>query len=390
MRKITLSFIALLHAGLALGQSTNNAYKFSEDILHKINNDSTSWKYQVGATELSFSGYYKQVLEIWDKNGARAPKYNKIDSSFFNNYSQLNARDYIIDRSKNEEIIFINEAHHIPQHRIFTKSLLQGLYDNGYRYLGLEALSDKDINQRKFPTIESGYYIQEPEFGNLVAEALKIGFVLFGYEATAGKNGKEREIEQARNIQKFIENAPKGKYIIHCGYAHAFESDYPAWEKALAGRIKEFMKIDPFTIDQTMFLEKSDEKNESKFIGLNTNNYPILLRNKDGNIYTGNKAVNQTDIVVIHPKTKYVNGRPDWSMQGKKKYTLAQHKISQTPLLVLAYRKGEFENNGVACEVVEITEQKVNRSLFLPKGNYKIVIKNKDYEVVDQFEIQIK
>lgn len=86
------------------------------------------------------------------------------------------------------------------------------MYQNGYQYLGLEALFDSLINERKYPIQESGYYIKEPEFGNLITEALNIGYKLFSYEATKNKNGEEREIEQALNIQKFIYNNPTVKY----------------------------------------------------------------------------------------------------------------------------------------------------------------------------------
>src|SRR5690606_17878963 len=206
----------------------------------------------------------------------------------------VNAKDYIIEQSKNSQIVIINEAHHIPKHRTFTKSLLKDLYDNGYRYLGLEALFDSTINERKFPIIESGYYTKEPEFGNLISEALKIGFTLFKYEASEGKNGKEREIEQAQNIQNFIESVPAGKVLIHCGYAHAFENDYPAWGKAMAGRLKENMNIDPLTIDQTMFLERSDEENNHLFIQLNNTKQPFVLIDENGHVFNGKSAVKQT------------------------------------------------------------------------------------------------
>ncbi|MBX9449469.1 MAG: hypothetical protein KL787_07030 [Taibaiella sp.] len=83
------------------------------------------------------------MLKTWDKNGVMKPHYNKTDSLLFDDHRLFNARDYIVHRSKDEEIIIINEAHHVPLHRIFTRSLLKDLYNNGYRYLGLEALFDK-------------------------------------------------------------------------------------------------------------------------------------------------------------------------------------------------------------------------------------------------------
>ena len=40
------------------------------------------------------------------------------------------------------QIVMINEAHHVPQHRVFTYRLLEDLWQKGYRYLALEALSE--------------------------------------------------------------------------------------------------------------------------------------------------------------------------------------------------------------------------------------------------------
>ncbi|MCZ2101838.1 MAG: hypothetical protein LC107_09910 [Chitinophagales bacterium] len=386
-RAITIVFC--LYTFIAIGQSDSELYRFSEDILSQIDKDTVPWKYQIGATALSFSGYYREVLQIWDKNGVRKPKTTEQDSLFFMNSKKVNAKDYIIKQSKNAQIVIINEAHHMPKHRIFTKSLLKELYANGYRYLGLEALFDSTINVRKYPIIESGYYTKEPEFGNLLSEALDIGFTLFGYEVSSNKNGKEREIEQAQNIQKFIESVPAGKVLIHCGFAHAYENDYPAWEKAMAGRLKEYMKIDPLTIDQTMFLERSNSENNHLFIELNNTNEPIVLINENEQVFNGN--INQTDIVVIHPPTTYVNNRPNWLIDGKKGYTIPPSKIKNNEsLIILAYRMNEFDNDGIPADIIEITDNHIPNELYLTKGSYTIVIKNKKYNIIDKYEIEVK
>lgn len=390
MNKI-ITIIFCLNTIISLGQSNSENYRFSKDILSQIDKDTVAWKYQKGATELSFSGYYEEVLKIWDKNGVRKPKTTDQDSLYFTNIKKVNAKDYIIEQSKNSQIVIINEAHHIPKHRTFTKSLLKDLYDNGYRYLGLEALFDSTINERKFPIIESGYYTKEPEFGNLISEALKIGYTLFSYEASEGKNGKEREIEQAENIQKFIESVPSAKVLIHCGYAHAFENEYPSWGKAMAGRLKDNTNIDPFTIDQTMFLERSDKENNNLFIKLNDTTEPIVLIDKDGQVFNGNGEIRQTDIVIIHPETKYIDNRPDWLQNGKESYTIPSNKIkNSSPLLLLAYRENEFENNGVPTDIIEINDNKTSKKLYLTKGNYTIVTKDKNYNIIEKYKVEIK
>lgn len=381
----------LLNLSMLFGQSKPETYRFSKDLLFQIDKDTVAWKHQVGATELSFSGYFREVLQEWDKHGVRKSKHTLEDSLYFIKSSKVSAKDYITEQSKNAEMIIINEAHHISKHRTFTKTLLKELYANGYRYLGLEALFETTLNERKYAVIETGYYTKEPEFGNLIAEALKLGYILFSYEASEGKNGKEREIEQAEKIQKFIASNPKGKVLIHCGYAHAYENEYPAWGKAMAGRLKEHMNIDPLTIDQTMFLERSDAASNHLFIKLNKTKEPILLIEENGNVFNGLNEHKQTDIVVLHPQTEYINNRPDWLLDGRKAYNIPVSKIkNRHPLLVLVYRNGEFENNGIPADMMEITEGKSSSQLYLTNGMYTVVIKDKNYTIIDKYTIEIK
>ncbi|MGV0757419.1 hypothetical protein ACTS95_11300 [Empedobacter brevis] len=393
MNKIKILCIAFLLAAVnTIAQSEKFEYRFSADIEKAITKDTVSWKYQLGANEYSFIGNYKKTRETWDKNGVGIPKITKEDSIYFVGFTPVNAKDYIVERSKKEQIIIINEAHTNANHRTFTQSLLQGLYDNGYRYLGLEALYDTLVNQRKFPTIESGYYTKEPEFGNLISTALHLGFTVFGYDDT-GRNGKEREIAQARNIADFIKTHPYGKVLIHCGHDHVIEGtpNNAAWEKAMAGRLKEYTQTDPFTIGQTQFAERSDRKYNHPYIAMVNKEFPALLIDKNGNLFNGKKGNNQVDVRIIHPETRYINNRPDWLLNGgnRKEYYISQSKITQYPLLVLVYRKNEFKHDGVPTDMIEILENKPISPLILGKGNFEIIIKDSTYKVINNYNVQI-
>lgn len=394
MNKIKFLGILFLFVTVNIvAQSEKDVYRFSIDIENDIEKDTVPWKYQIGANEYSFVGNYKKTREVWDKNGIGVPKITKEDSLHFVGFTPVNAMEYIIERSKDEQIIIINEAHTYPNHRIFTHSLLQGLYDNGYRYLGLEALFDTTINERKYPVIESGYYTKEPEFGNLIYTALNIGFTLFGYDDFE-HNGKEREIGQARNIVNFIEKYPHSKMLIHCGHDHVIEGipNNVSWEKAMAGRVKEYTQINPFTIDQTQFTERSDKDFNHPYIAMLNKDFPVILINKDGNLFNGKKDNNQVDCRIIHPETHYVNNRPNWllSASSRKEYQIEKSKIVQYPLLVLAYRKNEFENNGVPTDLIEVLENENIPSLILGKGDYEIILKDKDYNIINRYDIKIE
>lgn len=393
MKQVALSFILTTGAhSIALAQDNVNFYKCSSDIQADIGKDTTDWKYQTAAVRYSFVGDHKNTLLMWDKALRNRPyKPDAADSAYLKSAKRKNARDYILERARTEQLIIINEAHHNPMHRRFTAGLLKDLYRQGYRYLGLEALADSAVNERNYATKESGYYTSEPEFGNLIYEARKLGFILFGYEAAEGKNGKEREIEQARNIQQFKATHPEGKMIIHCGFDHVYEGEVRNWEKAMAGRLKEYTGIDPFTIDQVKFSERSSPELSHYFVYTTTTNDAFILTDPEEGIFRGITSPHQTDIAVIHPLTRYINDRPHWRASGRKAYRLPEStlKAGAYPVQVLAYRAGE-EVNGIPADIIELESTSDTKPLYLAPGRYTLVSRNKTYQVVHTNTITIK
>ncbi|MDW9380175.1 hypothetical protein [Chryseobacterium sp. JV558] len=371
--------------------SQENPYLFSDDIKKKVEDpaQSQSWRSQMGATYYSISGHYKPALESWDQTFGRVKKLNTADSLRFTKLIPFNAKEYILKKAANEKIIIINEAHHNASHRTFASSLLQGLYDKGYRYLGIETLEGDSLNTVKFATLNSGYYSKEPEFGNFIYNALKIGFKLFPYEAEG--NNKEREIGEAKNISDCMQQNQEGKYLIYCGYQHAYEGVHKSWEKTMAGRLSDLTGINPLTIDQTQFSERSSPKYNEPILRLVNNSVPVVLKDDKEMIYNGEDKELYTDIKIIHPVTKYIKGRPDWMLKENRKfYKIPAAQLSTYPVMVFAYRKGEFEQKGIPVDIIEIRTAKDKRFLILDKGNYDIVINDKDYKVIHRFEKRIK
>lgn len=393
MTKSTLFYFGFCFSVFSLyAQQNPETYKFSAHIAKEIENDTVTWKYQTGAAQYSFIADYKNTLATWDKAvPARTYMATPADSLTLKNFSVVNARDYIIRRAADEHITIINEAHQNPRHRVFTRSLLEGLYKNGYRYLGLEAVSDTLMNKRKYAVETSGFYTKEPEFGNLIYEAMRIGFTVFGYEAVEGKNGKEREIEQARNIQRFMNAHTDGKYLIHCGFDHVYEKEVRNWEKAMAGRLKEYTGIDPFTIDQVKFSEKSLPQYSHYFTYATKEEKSFVLIGPDGKAFNGISEPKQTDISVIHPVTAYTNNRPQWLAEGQYPYLIKKNKIRKLhyPVQVLSYRIGEFENKGIPSDIIEMKSEHDLKPLYLQKGRYKIILRNSDYTTTDTFDVSI-
>lgn len=372
-------------------------YKFSSEIEDKVAKDTVPWKYQLSASDYATKGDYKNALIQWDlAMGTREKKFSETQIDSLNKkYSKVKATDYIIEQAKKHQVVIINEAHHNSFHRVFTKSLLQNLFDNGYKNLGLEALGngenlDSTLHSRNYPVLKTGHYIKDPQFGNLVREALEIGYTLFAYDTMDKGSGKPREIAQATNIQNQMKAKPNEKFLIHCGFDHALEGNHTSWEKAMAGRLTEYTGIDPLTINQVIYSERSHPKFNHPILKAFDIKESTILIDENNNPLKYERGEAWTDIVVLHPNTEYVDDRPNWLFENDTKnvsISLTDIEIDY-PVMVLAFKKGENIHVAVPMDIQEVKTETDICNLGLKKGDYKIVVTNgkKSYE----FERNVK
>lgn len=336
--------------------------------------DSASMSFHFAAWHYSFIGDYQKALSSFDRALETETAGDCDNNVAFNKYEKVSAKDYIVNQSKNERIIIVNEAHHQPLHRVFTESLLEGLYKNGFRYLGLEALAeDSLINIRKWPMQNDGFYSNEPQFGNMIRKALKMGFFVFGYEADG--NGKVREIGQAKNIQKVLNKDPVAKILLHCGFSHVVEGPYPGWGKAMAGELKTLSGINPLTVDQVELSEHSAPNFESPCYKPELVDYSTILLDTTRKPVSPGADSTQTDLQIIHPRTKFISGRPDWLLRNNSWKVFDLSTIPSNvkfPCRVSVYHEEESENS-VPIDQIEISNRS-ERALILPTGNFVLQI----------------
>ena len=362
-----------------------STYKFSSEIENTLAKDTTAWKHQFSAADYATKGAYKNALTQWDlAMGSRNLNYTEKQIDSINLiYKKVNAKNYIIEKAKETKVVIINEAHHNSFHRVFTKSLLKELYDLGYTNLGLESLLPSDslnqaLNKRKYPIFEDGFYIKEPQFGNLVREALEIGYHLFSYDTVTRGNQSLREITQAKNIQKEIESKPNEKFLIHCGYAHVHEGEDESWAVTMAQRLKEYTEIDPLTISQTSYSEKGKaEFNHPLLKAIDINESTILL-DLENNPFKHKQNGAYADLAVFHPNTEYINNRPNWLFKNENTNVSINLKDIEIeyPIMVFAFKKGEDIHSAVPIDIAEIKNSTESCHLGLKNGNYEIIVTN--------------
>jgi hypothetical protein len=343
---------------------------------------------------LSFAGDYKAALHYsqlnYDTLPANIIKQIKEEVLQLKTLQYADARQYILAMAAQTSVVMINEAHQKPQHRAFTYSLLESMYQLGYRYLAMEALSNYDTLKITQPDISSGHFIAEPVAAEMVRKAIELGFTLVAYEDTAAyrHSGSQRDAVQAANINRVLQQDPSAKIIVHAGYAHIAEMGFSTGYTPMGAAFKKLSGIDPLTIDQTDLTEGSSFEYGRLYYNELMRQFPInypaiaLQKNKPINLLEGEGY----DLSVIHPPTQYTNQRPQWlSLNGERKETVVQ-PTERLLFFVQAYYANEYNdttlNQKIPADQTYITADNGYYSLYLKKGNYKLVLRDVSYKIL--------
>lgn len=309
------------------------------------------------------------------------------------NARPISALEYIADRAENYHFTLINEAHYNSQHRNFTQRLLQPLWEKGYRYLALETLSHQDtlLRERGYPVRSTGYYTKDAHFGNLIREALRIGYTMIPYETQSGNRGAARDQDQARNIyRQTLQGDKKGKVLVHAGYGHISETGDSNYQP-MGMQLRQISGQDVLSVDQESMSGLNDPGKmhhyyryaDSAFhlthptVFLNEKEEPVIDPINTGGI----------DIQVYHPSTRFINGRPDWMMDGGKvKVPLPESINSYQGHLIRAIREGEQPDAVPVDQFVTDGE----KPLILPEGNYLLQIVDCEGALVKAFRMAVE
>jgi len=380
---LTLSLSCCFFLNLHLYSQPLHTYYFSREIAEAC--AAGEMRVSKAAQYYSYIGEEQQALSTPNEVPLEwgFDTLTQADIQYFEQFEPQNAVETIVEQAAEEKIIIINEAHHKPRHRVFTRQLLKGLYEQGYRYFGLEALSncnsmsfcDTLLNQRGYPlnSYLSGTYVTEPQMAAQIREAIAIGFEVFAYESFS----KERDLDQAKNIAAFMESHPPGKVLIHCGWYHLLESPNRgrSW---MATYLKELTGIDPFTIYQDILIERHCMPESPFFNMVGTYDEPTVFLDKEGQFYNGQTNFDKFDALLYHPRTTYQANRPDWliNLPGYQLHRFDSVGLAY-PVLVKAYRLDDTPN-AVPADIIEKVAAWDPTALVLPGGEYRLVVENSE------------
>jgi hypothetical protein len=390
--------------GAEQARAGNPLGEYLELVKHEQEYDkSDQWRsmyWDIRGTRESFLGDTRDAQASFDRieegHATRAKKGSPLDAM-----EHKDAAEYILSVADKHQVIMLSERHHVPQTRIVSTKLLQGLWDRGFRYLALETLEnrpdkiDPNLNRRTYPLIEDGFYTKEPVFGDMVRQARRIGFTLVPYEATEAikvardpdnpnKAQNAREREEAENIKRnILDKDPRAKIFVHCGMGHASKSGGKGADERgdewvpMAKAFWEITGIEPFTIDEqsALYERTKPELENGLWRYVNDKGYvngPTVFVRHDGSPYT--MLPGSYDVGVFLPRVKYERGRPDWLARDLRRQAVEIPQalcVGAGMRLVQAFYADE-PDTAVPIDQILIRPDQPMPVLMLPKGNFRV------------------
>ena len=387
--------IAVLLIQAADAQIPSVAFKFSYEIEEEL--ATGALRPSTAAYEYTYIGDYLHAMSTYGLE-VRWGLDTLLIQQDLNRIHPVPAARFIAEQASIHQVTVINEAHNKAHHRVFGIDLLQDLYDVGYRYLGLECLADpkkippefrKDsLTHWGYPILSYaiGTYSREPQMGNLIREALTIGYEIFPYEKMM--ENEERDLVQAKNIANFLKSHSAGKTLIFCGWDHAIEADIVKRRDArfMAHHLRNMLNQDILTNDQDILSENLSGEETEIYRKLNASQ-PSIFVDERGKEVSFFKDFSHFDLLVYHPPSVFEQGRPSWLMTpGKRKFFINMEEIKSFPAIVSAI-PDDNDNRATPVDIVEIKYRYHKAPLLLHAGNYVVQIR---YDTGQEDRIRIK
>jgi hypothetical protein len=350
----------------------------------------------------AFAGDYLTAMQYLEMSydsiddGTRRKIFHMVDG--LKNVEHVDAWKYIHFAARNTRVMMINEAHDKPQHSAFVLSLLEGLYKEGYRYLAMEMLNNFSDHELSRLRLHTGYYTAEPVMGELVRQALAIGYRLVSYEDTVSAHmPNTRDSIQAANIYRVLQDDTTARVLVLAGYTHISEKMGEDGFIPMALAFKKISGIDPLTIDQTDMTEEGNFAYGRVLYQAYLQNFPLktpsiaLVNNAPVNVIHGDRY----DLSVIHPPTLYQDGRPTWLSLGGLRQPVPIKPGSPSVFFVQAYYQDEISENKnkpwqlVPADQTYIMGGKKLYLLYLKKGKYMVYFRDIDYHILNTLAIEV-
>jgi hypothetical protein len=341
-------------------------------------------------------GNYAEAHALADRPDAAQPPATEAQIRNLAGYEPYDALEVIADLARDVEVVMINEAHHVPQHRAFGIELLHALEPLGFTHFAAETLLETDtgLNERGHPTQASGSYTNEPVYGDLVRTALELGYRVVAYESIGPG---DRELGQATNLLARTFDDPdfdgEVRVVVFAGYAHINELGNLVNTRAMAGQVKEITGIDPLTIDQTRMSERSRPELEEglyrHLVDERGIDGPSVLVDDAAEPWSLEPGVR--DVTLVHPRSVLADGRPTWlRLNGRREpHTLPADVLGDEERVLVEARAAGESADAIPVDRVEVVAGVAVPALVLPPGTFVVEVRSAGDELLSTRTIDV-
>ena len=369
-------------------------YKYLREVMPDLSRDDRLIDQQLLATVEDELGLYDEAINDFPfDNRVQTP----VPLPAPTDWQAADAATEIAKLATDRHIVMINEAHHDAHTRELTLALLPKLRAEGFTYFAAEALnnSDTELMKRGYPIASTGSeYLHEPLYGDIIREALQLGFKVVGYESDADVLA-EREAGQASLLYREVfAKDPKARLFVHAGYAHIDKApgNLGGTIKPMAMQLKLLSGFDPLSIDQTRWrdvgpLPKPDLYHQLYAL-FPVDRPSVLISRQTGSVWASDPT--RHDVDVILPPSGHQR-RPHWlSLGGVRQTRVVSSEMCQRQLpCVIEARYADEGDDAVAADrYVFLTDNSIN-TLYLRPGKYKIVAKDRDSRTVSERNLTV-
>ena len=367
----------------------------------KAPSSSTSSFMQFYSTMASMMGEYDEARASYMPHGA--PSIDPVAAGFDH---AVPAKALILERARKHQAVFLNESHGEAQTRAANYLLLAPLRKLGFKYLALETLTppdpepsgdsacaaprlfDAELPTRGYPTRRTGYYTSEPVYGEIIREALRLGYTLVSYDG--GGNLGPREQHEAEMIACVLKADPKARIVAIGGFGHISErkdDTYPGGRMGV--RFKQLTGIDPLTVSNTELvnIDPATLVFPANDKGRSAEAYALL--NKQGLPYGSDRF----DLIVYerHPAHRNDNGGSWLELGGARKRTpvTAAGCHATFPCLLEAQADGESTEAIPSDRCVIADARAPGCNLYLRPGRYRIASYDENVKQLDSGGITV-
>lgn len=314
-------------------------YTYLEEVMPRLSEGNRILAQQMSAFSLSELGLYSQAVLAFPLKMRELPGLQLPAPPAWRGEDAVAA---LAKLAKDRRLVLINEVHHNAQTRVLTLELLPRLRELGFTHLAIEALGeDPALMERGYPLASSGTeYLQEPIYGDIVREAIRLGFVLVPYDAPE-LDVQARETAQARNLyDRVFKRDPTARLVVAAGYAHV-DKGVGRLGKArpMAMTLATLSGIEPLSIDQSQFAEARWDEDDDYHVLIErfpSDSAQILLNTVSGTPWSAEPGIYDISVILPPALSRKAFGEEEMTDSAIGRYRILNSGVQLTTEAFLA------------------------------------------------------